>query len=401
MFEIGPSLREARERRGLGYTQVELDTAIRSRYVRALEEEDFGILPGPTYTKGFLRAYADYLGLDGELFVDEFNSRHHDPRREFDQPIASRPRSRPQQHRRRRESHLALIVLAAIVAVTSIDLPGGAEAAVRHRSAADDAALHEHHEDDRGHRFDDRQQSTGTETSTGTTKKAPVAHKEFTVLLTASASCWVTLHTGAPERAERDLDSTAPTWATTRSTRRSTRPSSSSPRSRVHDRRRAGSLTISIDGKDTPLPDGVGAGTVVRIDQQGPRSSLSEAPTRPTAAVLLTGNELLRGVISDLNASHLARDLELRGFTVERSLTVGTASRRSSMASASWSPPTTWSSPPAGSGRPTTTARSRPSPGWRGRAGRRRGRARPGRTRGRPRSPSATASIPTGSPPAT
>ncbi len=50
---------------------------------------------------------------------------------------------------------------------------------------------------------------------------------------------------------------------------------------------------------------------------------MSEAPTRPTAAVLLTGNELLRGVISDLNASHLARDLELRGFTVDRSLTVG------------------------------------------------------------------------------
>ncbi len=50
---------------------------------------------------------------------------------------------------------------------------------------------------------------------------------------------------------------------------------------------------------------------------------MSEAPTRPTAAVLLTGNELLRGVISDLNSSHLARDLELRGFSVERSLTVG------------------------------------------------------------------------------
>ena len=120
MFEIGPSLREARERRGLAYSQVEADTAIRSRYIRALEEEEFDILPGPTYTKGFLRSYAEYLGLDGELFVDEFNSRHHDPRREFDQPIASSPRSRPHQHRRRRESHLVMIVLAAIVAITSV-----------------------------------------------------------------------------------------------------------------------------------------------------------------------------------------------------------------------------------------------------------------------------------------
>jgi nicotinamide-nucleotide amidase len=50
---------------------------------------------------------------------------------------------------------------------------------------------------------------------------------------------------------------------------------------------------------------------------------LSEVPRRPTAAILLTGNELLRGVISDLNASHLARSLELHGFAVERSVTVG------------------------------------------------------------------------------
>ena len=80
MFEIGSSLREARERRGLSYGQVEAETAIRTRYIRALEDEDFHILPGPTYTKGFLRAYAEYLGLDGQPFVDEFNSRHHDPR---------------------------------------------------------------------------------------------------------------------------------------------------------------------------------------------------------------------------------------------------------------------------------------------------------------------------------
>ena len=80
MFEIGPALREARERQQLSYSQVEEGTKIRSRYIRALEEEDFAVLPGPTYTKGFLRAYADYLGLDGQLFIDEFNSRHHDPR---------------------------------------------------------------------------------------------------------------------------------------------------------------------------------------------------------------------------------------------------------------------------------------------------------------------------------
>ncbi len=50
---------------------------------------------------------------------------------------------------------------------------------------------------------------------------------------------------------------------------------------------------------------------------------MSDSTGRPTAAILLTGNELLRGVIGDLNASHLARSLELHGFSVERSVTVG------------------------------------------------------------------------------
>ena len=81
----------------LSYSQVEEGTKIRARYIRALEDEDFGVLPGATYTKGFLRAYADYLGLDGHLFIDEFNSRYHDPRREDDRPIY--PPSRAHAHR--------------------------------------------------------------------------------------------------------------------------------------------------------------------------------------------------------------------------------------------------------------------------------------------------------------
>jgi cytoskeletal protein RodZ len=122
MFEIGPALREARERRGLAFGDVEADTAIRTRYIRALEEEQFHVLPGATYTKGFLRAYAEYLGLDGQLFIDELNSRHHDTRTSAEQPIASRPRSRPHQRRQRRESNLVMIVLAAIVAVSALVL---------------------------------------------------------------------------------------------------------------------------------------------------------------------------------------------------------------------------------------------------------------------------------------
>jgi cytoskeleton protein RodZ len=76
MFEIGNSLREARLRQGLDPAEIEQATKIRSRYLKALEDEQFEILPAQTYVKGFLKAYADHLGLDGDLYVEEFNSRY-------------------------------------------------------------------------------------------------------------------------------------------------------------------------------------------------------------------------------------------------------------------------------------------------------------------------------------
>jgi len=76
VFEIGASLREARLRQGLDFPEIETGTKIRPKYLRALEDEQFDVLPGDTYIKGFLRTYAEYLGLDGQLYVDEFNSRY-------------------------------------------------------------------------------------------------------------------------------------------------------------------------------------------------------------------------------------------------------------------------------------------------------------------------------------
>ena len=76
MFEIGNSLREARVRQHLDFPEIEQATKIRGKYLRALEDEQFEALPGQTYVKGFLRTYADYLGLEGQLYVDEYNSRY-------------------------------------------------------------------------------------------------------------------------------------------------------------------------------------------------------------------------------------------------------------------------------------------------------------------------------------
>src|SRR5579862_7717605 len=75
MFEIGGSLREARVKRNLSPADVQKAIRIRDRYLQALEEERWELLPGDAYVKGFLRTYADYLGLDGNLYVEEYNSR--------------------------------------------------------------------------------------------------------------------------------------------------------------------------------------------------------------------------------------------------------------------------------------------------------------------------------------
>jgi transcriptional regulator with XRE-family HTH domain len=75
MVEIGASLREARTRRGLSPEDVRRRLRIRERYLTALEQERWELLPGEAYAKGFLRTYAEFLGLNGTLYIDEYNER--------------------------------------------------------------------------------------------------------------------------------------------------------------------------------------------------------------------------------------------------------------------------------------------------------------------------------------
>lgn len=117
MFEIGNSLREARVRQHLELTEVELATKIRARYLRALEEETFDALPAQTYVKGFLRTYADYLGLDGQLYVDEFNSRFGAEGEEPREPVVARRTSNVRRQHRRLERRWVLFALAGIAAL--------------------------------------------------------------------------------------------------------------------------------------------------------------------------------------------------------------------------------------------------------------------------------------------
>ncbi len=73
-------------------SEIEAQTKIRAKYLRALENEEWGLLPGPTFVKSFLRTYADALGLDGKALVEDYRLQH-ERRSEPFEPIVSNPRS--------------------------------------------------------------------------------------------------------------------------------------------------------------------------------------------------------------------------------------------------------------------------------------------------------------------
>jgi hypothetical protein len=120
VFEIGNSLREARMRQGLDYSDVELATKIRAKYIKALEDEQFDLLPSGTYTKGFLRSYAEYIGLDGQLYVDEYNSRYIAAGFEEAPRERRQPRIRQERAFERRIVLLALLGIAAVTALVFV-----------------------------------------------------------------------------------------------------------------------------------------------------------------------------------------------------------------------------------------------------------------------------------------
>jgi cytoskeleton protein RodZ len=124
MFEIGNTLREARLRRGLDISDCEAATKIRTKYLRALEEEHFEVLPGSTYVKGFLRTYAEFLELDGRLVLDEYESRFSTrPEGVFGHPDSDAARRRAKK-RRNREGRV-LLITSCIVMVAALGLWAG------------------------------------------------------------------------------------------------------------------------------------------------------------------------------------------------------------------------------------------------------------------------------------
>ena len=111
MPEIGETLREARMRRRIDMTEVETATKIRGKYLRALENEEWDLLPGPTFVKSFLRTYAEYLDLDARLLVEEYRQRYERPSTQDLTPFTAAMTRRRSGRQQRRLAALGPVVV--------------------------------------------------------------------------------------------------------------------------------------------------------------------------------------------------------------------------------------------------------------------------------------------------
>ena len=65
-------LKEAREKKGLSFQEIQDAIKIREKYLEALENNDFDVIPGEAYVRAFIKSYGNHLGLDGEELVEEY-----------------------------------------------------------------------------------------------------------------------------------------------------------------------------------------------------------------------------------------------------------------------------------------------------------------------------------------
>jgi len=124
MPEIGDQLRETRMRNRIDITEVEAATKIRAKYLRALENEEWDLLPGPTFVKTFLRTYADYLGLDARNLVEEYRARYERPAVQELAPFGTSLGGRRARPRRAVFAPWMAVVLGVIALVAVLFLLG-------------------------------------------------------------------------------------------------------------------------------------------------------------------------------------------------------------------------------------------------------------------------------------
>ena len=119
MPEIGSTLRAARMSARVDVSEIEAQTKIRAKYLRALENEEWDLLPGPTFVRSFLRTYAQALDLDAKALVEEYRLNYESPSEAALEPIVSTPSTSPRGRGPSRPSR-GYMVLVGIVGVVIV-----------------------------------------------------------------------------------------------------------------------------------------------------------------------------------------------------------------------------------------------------------------------------------------
>jgi len=146
---IGPTLREARNRRKLDLTEVEAAIKIRVRYLQAMENEEWDALPGGAYTRGFIRTYASHLGLDGDRLADDYRRAtapaggDRPPKRVEPVPTARRGDRSPRIANRLLIAAVCLVLVAAVVGIALAG--GGGDSSSSSTTANDGKKVREKH----------------------------------------------------------------------------------------------------------------------------------------------------------------------------------------------------------------------------------------------------------------
>jgi cytoskeleton protein RodZ len=122
--EIGSRLREARMRAKIDINEVETRTKIRAKYLRAMENEEWDLLPGEVYVKSFLRTYGEYLGLDTRQLIDDFRRRYERLDDHELRPIAPLGRDRDRPPRRRGVPPWLVIAAVLVIVVVVLFVVG-------------------------------------------------------------------------------------------------------------------------------------------------------------------------------------------------------------------------------------------------------------------------------------
>jgi cytoskeleton protein RodZ len=133
-------------------TEVETATKIRAKYLRALENEEWDLLPGPVYIKSFLRTYGAYLGLDSRMLTDEFKHRYERPSDNELRPASSLSRERERRRRVSRMPSWLPVALAVVVVLAILYVVGLGSNSTNSPSAGTHRSRLAHHPAHRAHR---------------------------------------------------------------------------------------------------------------------------------------------------------------------------------------------------------------------------------------------------------